>query len=184
MKKLSTFNFELSTFFVPSRHETTEIRIKNSRNMGRLFTLWGYIRRYKYVVAIVIFLLILGALDENSLWVRYQRQVEIGNLHREIDKFQEQYDRETAQLQSLENNPAAVERLAREKYLMKRENEDIFVFMDANEYQVRNAARQQDADVNAVRTDSLAQETVETEPADSLSAATTATADSTAVQQI
>ena len=124
--------------------------------MGRLITLWGYIRRYKYLVAIVIFLLILGVLDENSLWVRYQRQVEIGNLHRQIQKFQEQYDAETAQLQALENDPSAVERLAREKYLMKRDNEDVFVFMDEGEYQVRNEARQRRANVETVSLDTTA----------------------------
>ncbi|MBO4801994.1 MAG: septum formation initiator family protein [Bacteroidaceae bacterium] len=113
--------------------------------MGRLFTLWGYIRRYKYMVALVIFLLILGVLDENSLWVRYQRQVEIGNLHQEIDKYQAQFDAETAQLQALETDPVAVERLAREKYLMKRDNEDVFVFMDANEYQIRTTAQKADS---------------------------------------
>lgn len=100
--------------------------------MGRLFTFWSYIRRYKYLVAIVIFLLILGVLDENSLWVRYQRQVEISNLQREIDKYQAQYDAEKAQLEALENNPAAVERMARERYYMKRANEDVFVFMEAD----------------------------------------------------
>lgn len=100
--------------------------------MGRLFTLWSYIRRYKSVVAILIFLLIVGVLDENSLWVRYERLVEIGNLRREIDKFQAQYDAETAQLEALQSNPAAVERMARERYYMKRANEDVYVFMDTD----------------------------------------------------
>ena len=47
--------------------------------MGRLFTVWGYIRKYKYVAATIIFLLIIGVLDENSLWVRFHRRVEIAN---------------------------------------------------------------------------------------------------------
>lgn len=100
--------------------------------MGRLFTIWNYIRRYKYLVAIIIFLLIVGVVDENSLWVRYERQVEIGNLRREIDKFQAQYDAETAQLEALNNDPSAVERMARERYYMKRANEDVFIFMESD----------------------------------------------------
>jgi len=96
--------------------------------MSKLFTFWNFIRRYKYLVAIAIFLLIIGVLDENSFYVRYQRQVEIGNLKREIDKYQEEYDTETEQLHALENDPATVERIARERYLMKRANEDLFVF--------------------------------------------------------
>jgi cell division protein FtsB len=96
--------------------------------MSKFLTYWNYVRRYKYWVAIFIFLLIIGVLDENSLYVRYQRQVEIGNLKREIDKYQAEYDAETEQLNALENNRKAVERMARERYLMKRANEDLYVF--------------------------------------------------------
>ena len=97
--------------------------------MGRFITCWNYIRRYKYLAAIVVFLLIIGFLDENSLYTRYQRNVEIGTLKSEIDKYQAQYEAETAQLEALENSPVAVEKMARERYLMKRPDEDIFVFM-------------------------------------------------------
>lgn len=98
--------------------------------MDRLLTWWNYVRRYKYGVALLLFALIVGLTDENSLYTRYQRRVEIGHLHREIDKYQAQYDAERAQLQALENDPKAVERMARERYLMKRPNEDVFVFME------------------------------------------------------
>jgi len=97
--------------------------------MGRFITCWNYIRRYKYLAAIVVFLLIIGFLDENSLYTRYQRNVEIGTLKSEIDKYQAQYEAETAQLEALQNSPVAVEKMARERYLMKRPDEDIFVFM-------------------------------------------------------
>ena len=96
--------------------------------MGRLITCWNYIRRYKYPGAILVFLLIVGLLDENSLYTRYQRQIEIGNLRREIDKYQTQFETESALLEALENDPEAVERMARERYYMKRPNEDVFVF--------------------------------------------------------
>ena len=97
--------------------------------MGRFITCWNYIRRYKYLAAILVFLLIIGFLDENSLYTRYQRNVEIGTLKCEIDKYQTQYEAETAQLEALEHSFVAVEKMARERYLMKRPNEDIFVFM-------------------------------------------------------
>lgn len=97
--------------------------------MGQLITVWNYIRRYKYLVALIIFLLIIGILDENSLYTRYQRRVEIENLKREINKYQSQYDAETQQLEALQHDAEAVERMARERYFMKRPNEDIFVFV-------------------------------------------------------
>ena len=97
--------------------------------MGRLLTLWNFVRRYKYVAAILIFLLIIGVLDENSLYTRYQRRMDISNLKREINKYQSQYEAESALLQALRDDPAAVERMARERYFMKRPNEDVFVFV-------------------------------------------------------
>jgi len=81
----------------------------------------------------LIFLLIIGLLDENSLWSRYERRVEIKNLKREIAKYQEQYETEKQQLQLLENSCEMVEKLAREKYRMKRPNEDVFVFVNPGE---------------------------------------------------
>ena len=101
--------------------------------MERFLSFWNFLRRHKYAVAFVVFLLIIGLFDENSLYNRYQRQIEIGNLKREIDKYQEQYDAEHHQLQAIENDPAAVERLARERYFMKRPNEDVFVFVSEGE---------------------------------------------------
>ena len=98
--------------------------------MERLLTCWNFLRRYKYHVAIFVFLLIIGVLDENRLYTQYQRHVEIGNLQREINKYQSQYDAETAQLQALRNDPSSVERMARERYFMKRPNEDVFVFVN------------------------------------------------------
>ena len=97
--------------------------------MGRLLTFWNFVRRYKYLAAILVFLLIIGVLDENSLYTRYQRRVEIGNLKREINKYQSHYEAETAQLEALRNDPGAVERMARERYFMKRPNEDVYVFV-------------------------------------------------------
>lgn len=109
--------------------------------MGRLITFWGYIRKYKYVAAFLIFMLILGVMDENSLWVRHGRRAEIAALQREIDKYQVMYDDATAKLEALQNDPAAVERMARETYLMKRPNEDIFVFGNVDPSQIQSLKR-------------------------------------------
>lgn len=106
--------------------------------MGRLFTVWNYILKYKYVATALVFLLIIGVMDENSLWLRYERKSEIAALRREIDKYQAQYDAETAKLEALTNDPEAVERMAREVYLMKRPNEDVYVFRDVDPAQIQS----------------------------------------------
>ena len=52
--------------------------------MDRLYSVWNIVRRYKYIVAIFIFLLIIGVIDENSWWVRHQRKAEIAFLEEQI----------------------------------------------------------------------------------------------------
>ena len=105
--------------------------------MGRLNSIWIFIRQHKYAFAVLIFLLIIGVVDENSLYVRYQRKMEIARLQEQIDKYQAQYEADTRQLNALLNDPKEVEKLARERYFMKRANEDVFVFVDEGTYEVQ-----------------------------------------------
>ena len=91
-------------------------------------TVWTYIRKHKYSITIVAFLVIIVFLDENSLIQRAQHQQEINTLNSEIQKYRKQYEEDTEKLKELTNNPEAMEKIAREKYLMKKPNEDIFIF--------------------------------------------------------
>ncbi len=97
--------------------------------MNKLKNVWGYIRRHKYMFTFIIFLLIIGVLDdENSLIQRAAHLREIHELNSEIDKYRKQYEEDSRTLKELTNNPKALEKVAREKYLMKEENEDIYIF--------------------------------------------------------
>ena len=81
--------------------------------MSKLMTVWNYIRQHKYLITIVAFLVIIVFLDENSLIQRNKHRQEINALTSEIEKYRKQF---------------ALEKIAREKYLMKKPNEDIFIF--------------------------------------------------------
>ena len=91
-------------------------------------TIWTYIRKHKYLITIAAFLVIIVFLDENSLIQRAKHQQEINTLNSEIKKYRKQYEEDTEKLKELTNNPEAMEKIAREKYLMKKPNEDIFIF--------------------------------------------------------
>ena len=80
------------------------------------------------MITIVAFLVIIVFLDENSLIQRAKHQQEINTLNAEIEKYRKQYEEDTEKLKELTNNPEAMEKIAREKYLMKKPNEDIFIF--------------------------------------------------------
>lgn len=98
--------------------------------MSRLLTVWNFIRKYKYLITIGIFAVIMGFLDENSMIRRFKNKREIMRLESEIRKYQTEYDESTKKLNELMSDPAAMEKVAREKYLMKKPNEDIYVFED------------------------------------------------------
>ena len=91
-------------------------------------TVWTYIRKHKYLITIAAFLVIIVFLDENSLIQRAKHQQEINTLNSEITKYRKQFEEDTEKLKELTSNPEAMEKIAREKYLMKKPNEDIFIF--------------------------------------------------------
>lgn len=96
--------------------------------MSKLLTIWNYIRRHKYMITVLIFIVVIGFLDENSLIQRVKHCSEISALNSEIEKYRKQYEEDTEKLKELTTNPEALEKIAREKYLMKKSDEDIFVF--------------------------------------------------------
>lgn len=97
--------------------------------MGRLQHVANLIRNYKYtkyIVTLFFIILIVGFVDDNSILNRQERIQEIEKLQEEIAILKSQYEEDTKQLKSLDNYDNVV-RLARERYLMKRPNEDVFV---------------------------------------------------------
>ena len=91
---------------------------------------WKYICEHKYRVTIVAFILIIGVLDENSWIKRWQHNMEISRLKSEIQHYRTQFEHDSELLKEISSNSEALEKVAREKYRMKKENEDIFIFED------------------------------------------------------
>lgn len=100
----------------------------------------GRISRFltnKFFIASVAFLAVMFFLDKNDIITIIERRKELNSLN----QSKEHYTQELAELRKiksdLENDPAVIEKLAREKYLMKRENEDIFLTEDVSKFQNR-----------------------------------------------
>ena len=96
--------------------------------MSKLSALWDFIGRHKYLITLLVFGVIIVFLDENSLIQRAKHREEIRELNEEIAKYRKQFEDDTRKLKELTDNPEALEKIAREKYLMKKPNEDIFIF--------------------------------------------------------
>lgn len=97
-----------------------------SRVKSWVLYVW-HLRFLKYVLAIVVGVLVVGFWGENSVLGHLRHKQEIGNLEEQIDKYTEQSEKDMKRIRELEHNPKAVEQIARERYLMKTDDEDIFV---------------------------------------------------------
>ena len=90
--------------------------------------------RHKYMITILVFVLIIGVLDDNSLIRRVSHWREIRELNTEIERYRSQYEEDSRALKELTSYPEALEKIAREKYKMKKADEDIFIFEEDLEH--------------------------------------------------
>lgn len=80
------------------------------------------------MITVGVFAVIIVFLDENSIIRRMKYVHEEQVLRSEIEKYRNEYEQSTERLGELAVDSGAIERVARERYLMKKPNEDIFVF--------------------------------------------------------
>lgn len=81
----------------------------------------------KYLLAGTAFLVWMVFFDRNDFFTQYERKQELKALEKSKEYYSDQIARERQSLEELRNNPAAIEKFAREQYGMKRDNEDVFV---------------------------------------------------------
>lgn len=96
--------------------------------MDKLSSLWAFIGRHKYLITLVLFAVFIGFFDENSLLRRAGYMREESRLRDEIERYRHEYEESTKRLNELLVDSGAIERIAREKYFMKKPDEDIYVF--------------------------------------------------------
>lgn len=81
----------------------------------------------KYFISLSAFLAIMFFFDKNDLLTQAERRRELRDLRESKAWYSSQIATETNELEGLKNNPATLEKYAREKYLMKKDNEDLFL---------------------------------------------------------
>jgi cell division protein FtsB len=81
----------------------------------------------KYVITVTILFIVIVFPGENSVRQRINLDREIGKLKREIRQYEQLRDESNRKLKALTEGTEELERIAREEYLMKKENEDIYL---------------------------------------------------------
>ncbi len=82
---------------------------------------------YKYLITIVLGVLFITVLTDYSLVNLVKLDMQKSDLQEEIDLYTKQASEAESELHRLKSNPGAVERVARERYFMNKEGEDVFV---------------------------------------------------------
>ena len=83
--------------------------------------------RNKYSLTLLVFAVWLVFFDHNDLFVQMERTSELKQLEKGRDYYTEQIQEMKKELSELDNDPASLEKAAREKYMMKKDNEDVFI---------------------------------------------------------
>jgi cell division protein DivIC len=81
----------------------------------------------KFFLAAVAFVLWILFFDRNDIFSQMDRKAELNKLQESKLYFTRQILEERTFSEELKNNPAAIEKFAREKYGMKRDNEDLYL---------------------------------------------------------
>lgn len=91
----------------------------------------------KYILVCILGVLIVGFLDENSVLSHFNNLQRIDELKGEIEHYEGINQANKDRIRQLEKDPKAIEKIAREQYFMKTDDEDIFVLSD-DEQQTSN----------------------------------------------
>ncbi len=80
----------------------------------------------KYAIVTILFLGWITFLDQNSILTHIKLNNQIEEIKRDIEFYKEEIKKDQKTLNNLESKNT-FERIAREQYLMKRKNEDVFL---------------------------------------------------------
>ena len=86
----------------------------------------------KYFIATLAFFVWMFFFDRNDITLQWKRISDLRKLQQSDKNMQKQISEARKELDLLKTNPFTLEKYAREKYLMKKDNEDIFIFRNKN----------------------------------------------------
>ena len=81
----------------------------------------------RYFIAALAVLIWLLFFDKNNFIHQRRMSRQLKELRSDREYYLEQIASDSAMIEKLENDPDALERYGREQYLMKKENEDIYI---------------------------------------------------------
>lgn len=85
----------------------------------------------KYLVVSAFFIVWMLFFDQRDYFQQRERQTELDKLEAKKRYYVTEIAKTRKELEDLQNNPAALEKFAREHYLMKKDGEDLYIIEDS-----------------------------------------------------
>jgi cell division protein FtsB len=81
----------------------------------------------KYLISSVFFIVWISFFDKFNVLKIIKRKQELNQLTESKQYYKKEIEKSKKELLNLRENSSNIEKIAREKYLMKKENEDLFI---------------------------------------------------------
>ena len=81
----------------------------------------------KYWLVTILFFTVTFLVGDSNLYYRYKYDEKIRLLESEINRYKKETEQNRKKIQELQTDREGLEQFAREEYLMKKEDEDIFI---------------------------------------------------------
>jgi cell division protein DivIC len=86
----------------------------------------------KWIATLLVFVIWMTFFDRNNIINQFELISAIKDLDEKEDFYRNEFINDSTELKILKNDTDAMEKFARERYLMKRDNEDVFVIVEKN----------------------------------------------------
>ncbi|RFZ90363.1 septum formation initiator family protein [Mucilaginibacter conchicola] len=83
----------------------------------------------KFFLVTVAFVIWMIFFDKNDVFSQYEYRQQLNKLKEEEAFYKQETEKVKTDLNELTSDKAKLEKFAREKYLMKKDNEDVFVIL-------------------------------------------------------
>ncbi|MBN8720527.1 MAG: septum formation initiator family protein [Sediminibacterium magnilacihabitans] len=85
----------------------------------------------KYLLVSAFFVVWVLFFDQRDFFQQREKLGELKKLETQKKYYQQEIEKARKELTDIQHNPAALEKLARERYLMKKDGEDIYIIEDS-----------------------------------------------------
>ncbi len=97
---------------------------------NKFSTLIAILIRYKFLFTLLFFIVWIFAIDNNNYFYRTKMKKKISELNVQKTYYKDKIHEDSIRLFDLKTNDDVLEEFAREKYLMKKKNEDLIIVVE------------------------------------------------------